>query len=251
MALNNHDQARIREYLLGHLSDEEQEKIEERLMVEDDLFEELEISKGELVQEYCAGELPQNEHHWFERHYLASPEGKRRHTFAVALNCLERPIPSPAPQPATLAERLSSLFRWPRWAMAVSTALVLLTGATSLLYRLTPPVYVSVDLSSNVSNRSLTNTQYRKIALKPDVGEVRISLKLPEPSKPGARYVAELDDRTESKLFTTTPQDANSVLVVIPAKQLPPGFYALSLSAIQADGTKQRQPWEYHFQITN
>ena len=57
MALNDQDQARIRDYLLGHLSDEEQEKIETRLMTEDDLFEELEISKTELVEEYRAGEL--------------------------------------------------------------------------------------------------------------------------------------------------------------------------------------------------
>jgi hypothetical protein len=51
MVLNNNDQARIRDYLLGRLSDEEEEKIEERLMVEDELFEELEISKGEILEE--------------------------------------------------------------------------------------------------------------------------------------------------------------------------------------------------------
>ena len=50
MALTNHDQAKIRQYLLGHLSDEEQQEIEGRLMTEDDLFEELEISKGELIE---------------------------------------------------------------------------------------------------------------------------------------------------------------------------------------------------------
>ena len=95
MALTNHDQAKIRQYLLGHLSDEEQQKLEERLILEDDLFEELEISKGELVEEYCAGELPEKEHHWFALHYLASPEGRQRHTFTVALNCLKRPVPAP------------------------------------------------------------------------------------------------------------------------------------------------------------
>ena len=54
MALNEHDQARIRDYLLGHLSDEEQEKIEERLMTEDALFEELEISKYQLNPQFKA-----------------------------------------------------------------------------------------------------------------------------------------------------------------------------------------------------
>jgi hypothetical protein len=55
MALSTHDQTKIREYLLGHLNDQEQEQIEERLIVDDDLFQELEISKGELIEEYCAG----------------------------------------------------------------------------------------------------------------------------------------------------------------------------------------------------
>src|SRR4029079_10434347 len=104
MALNDQDQARMRDYLLGHLSDEEQEKIEERLMTEDDLFDELEISKGELIEEYCAGELSHDDHRWFEQHYLASADGKRTHAIAVSLNAVKCPIP--APQKLTRFERL-------------------------------------------------------------------------------------------------------------------------------------------------
>ena len=81
MSLNNSDQQEIRRYLLGQLEDEEQQKIEDRLMTENDLFEELEISKGEIVEEYCAGELTTKERDWLEQHFLASPEGQRRRTF--------------------------------------------------------------------------------------------------------------------------------------------------------------------------
>ena len=70
MALNNHDQAQIREYLLGKLTEAEQEKIEERLMLEDEFFDEFEVSKDELVEEYCAGELGQAERKWFEEHQV-------------------------------------------------------------------------------------------------------------------------------------------------------------------------------------
>jgi anti-sigma-K factor RskA len=45
MALNNGDQVQLRDYLLGRLSGDEQQKIEERLMVEDELFEEFVASK--------------------------------------------------------------------------------------------------------------------------------------------------------------------------------------------------------------
>ena len=71
MALNN-DQITIREYLLGKLSEDEQQKIEERLMTENDLFQEFEISKGELVEEYLANELSGEEHEWFEGHFLSA-----------------------------------------------------------------------------------------------------------------------------------------------------------------------------------
>jgi hypothetical protein len=88
MALSAHDQGRIREYLLGHLSREEQEHLEERLIVDNDLFEELEISEGELIEEYRAGELAEKERQWFESNYLASLEGRLQYILAVAINYL-------------------------------------------------------------------------------------------------------------------------------------------------------------------
>ena len=94
MAVNAHDQSSIRDYLLGRLSHKEQEHLEERLIVDDDLSEELEISKGELIEEYCAGELTEKERRWFERNYLASFEGRQRYSFTVALSYLSR-IPKP------------------------------------------------------------------------------------------------------------------------------------------------------------
>src|ERR1051325_10287416 len=90
MALNDHDQARIREYLLDKLSDDEREKIEERLMVEDALFEELEILKGELVEEYREGELTGSDRKSFEDGFLSSQDGRQRQLFAVAIDTLER-----------------------------------------------------------------------------------------------------------------------------------------------------------------
>src|SRR6185503_16534569 len=119
MVLGNSDQTTVRGYLLGHLSDVEQEQIEQRLMVEDDLFEELEISKGELIEEYRAGELAAQEKEWFEQHFLASAEGRERLTLSLALGRMESPSANPdhPPRP-TLIERLTSVFKQPRWAIA-------------------------------------------------------------------------------------------------------------------------------------
>src|SRR5689334_21873562 len=98
MALNNHHQGQLREYLLGKLSDAEQEKIEARLMVEDQLFDEFEASKDELVEEYCAGELGTTERQFFEEHYLRSVEGQERRACVLAMDCLQ------SRQPVTIDE---------------------------------------------------------------------------------------------------------------------------------------------------
>jgi len=250
MALNNHDQTRIREYLLGRLSDDEEEKVEARLMVDDELFEELEISRGELLEEYCAGELSQTDRKSFEAGYLASPEGRKRHTFSRALERLpERP---PAPVPArpriSFFDRIRAYFNWQRLAFAAGSAALVVTLATALLLR-RPPVFVSFDLTSNVANRAPGARQYHPVRFSPDTDEVRFALKLPQSATPRSGYVVELDNQTDVTTLTPIAQNESSVLVAIPVKQLPPGLYALRLQAKLADGTSQPEPWEYYFEV--
>lgn len=250
MALNNHDQARIRDYLLGQLSNEEQQEIEERLMVEDDLFEEFEISKGELIEEYRAGELKQPENDWFKSHYLASPEGRQRLTFAVALNCLKQPV---RPKQITWFQRFLSFIKQPRWALATAApiaGLAVIVLFFSQTYRSTPTT-LSFSLEATASNRATSGPKYRRITVTPDVGEVKFDLALPASITPAEKYRVELDDRSRSrKILNVAGYDTRSVSVVIPAADLPSGLYALRLFAIDADGAEQRVG-EYFFEIPN
>lgn len=250
MALNNHDQARIREYLLGHLSDEEEEKIEERLMVDDDLFEELETSKGELLDEYSAGELSQKDRESLEERYLASPEGRAHFTFSQAIERLpkRKPAPAPAPHRVGFFDQIRAYFNWRRWAFAAGSAALLLTVITTIWLR-RPPVFVSVDLTSNVANRAPGARQYHRVTFAPNTDEVRFVLQLPQSATPRSGYVVELDNQTDVTPFTPIAQNGNSVLVAIPTNQLPPGIYALRLQARLSDGTSQPEPWEYYFEV--
>jgi|SRR5215213_3023608 len=248
MALTNHDQARIRQHLLGHLSDEEQQEIEQRLMIEDDLFEELEISKGELIEEYYAGELNQNDQQWFERHYLATPEGRQRYTFTVALNCIKRPVPPPL----TLSERVRGFLQKWRWAVAVAApaALVIAIGLGLQISRRaqTSSTSYAFSLNSTLSHRSSGDARYQRVPLSPEIGELRINLQLPAGITRGTNYRVELDDRRETKKLNATSHDASSVLVVIPTSELAEGLYALRLYASKDDGTEQLIPGEYLFE---
>jgi len=250
MPLSDHDQTRVREYLLGRLTEEEQQKIEERLIVEDDLFEELEISKGELIEEYCAGELDQEEHRWFERHYLTSPEGRERHVFTLALDCLQPP--TPVLTRSTLLNRLRAFFVNQRWALATVAAIALVAILIIGIKSSRPQPSLSVTLTSSGLNRSQGQGAYQKIQVKPDIGELRISLVLPENALPGGNYLVILEDRDrELKTLKPSASDKNSVEVTIPASQLPPSLYSLKLVSVSADGKEQTIVGHYSFEITN
>ena len=245
MALSDHDQATIREYLLGRLGEAEQEKIEERLMVEDDLFEELEILKGELIEEYRDGELTRTEQESFEGGFLSSPEGRQRQAFAVAIGCLER---RHRPQRVGVFEWLAAIFRQPQWALgAVASAVVIIAAVVWLRSAQQPAKFVAFTLASSAVTRAAGDTQYPRITVPPDTTELRVLLTLPQPASPGARYRVELDSRPTRTSLEPWGQDANSVAVVIPAQQVPAGFYALVIYEIKADGTEQPIPGKYIF----
>ena len=251
MVLSNHDQERVRDYLLGRLSDEELTKLEERLMVEDDLFEELEVSKGELIEEYCAGELDQNDRQWFEHNYLASTEGRQRHVLALAISCLKRPqTVEPQPQPSFF-EKLAAFWRKPHWAVAVASVVVVL-GVAGLWIR-------SRQQSQTTITVALTNTQLSrssggtalpyKLNLPPDAGELRAALTLPKSFPQGTRFQAVLDNQIDRKQVKVVDHKENVVTVVIPAADLPHGEYALELTALKTDGTEEAIPGNYRFDV--
>lgn len=248
MALSNNDQARVREYLLGNLSDQDQEKLEERLMTEDDLFEELEISKGELIEEYRTGGLTEAEHRWFERNYLATVEGKERYTFVAALDCVERPAPLPAPG---FFERLVSAMRIPRWSLVPAAVGLVVVIAAVLILRPGPQTPVAITLTNTALSRGNgdTNALPLKITLPSNTSEVRASLSLPKSFPPQTSFRALLDNRTEKTPVKVTGYNDNNVSVVIPGKDLPPGEYALELTAILMDGTEVAIPGDYRFVV--
>lgn len=250
MVLGNNDQTTVREYLLGHLNDVEQEQIEERLMVEDDLFEELEISKGELIEEYRAGELAAQEKAWFERHFLASPEGRQRYTLAIALGQI-KPQPAAKQQPVrpTFLERLILLFKQPRWALATITpALIAVVVAVVLLSRPAGQTFVGPTLANNVINRE-SGPLPTRVTLPANTAQLKLRLMLPQPSTRDARYQAKLDDRTNQKPIDVVESDTDSVTVLIPVKLLQQGEYSVTLLKVNSDGSSQPIPGYYFFNI--
>jgi hypothetical protein len=253
MALSTNDQDIIRDYLLGRLGDDEQRKIEERLMLEDDFFDEFESSKDELVEQYCAGELGQKEKVWFQDHYLASKEGQQRYEFVMALDSINRPqpapIPGPIPQP-TLLERITLFLKRQPWAIASATSVVLVVIVAFVwISRSAGPTITGPTLNSQLINRQQGSLEVPKVQLPADAGFLKLKLLLPQPSKSGVSYRAELDNKTEEKVVKVVASDSESVSVEIPASLLPSGEYALTLTTINSDGTEETIPGQYLFNI--
>jgi len=74
-----------------------------------------------------------------------------------------------------------------------------------------------------------------------------VTLNLPQPGPPDARYQVELDNRRAPAVLEPSGQDANSVSVVIPIETIPPGLYGFRIYEIKKDGTKQKVPGTYIF----
>lgn len=255
MAISTNDQDIIKDYLLGRLADDEQQKIEERLMVEDDFFDEFEASKDELVEQYCAGELGKNERVWFESHYLASTEGRQRYKLGVALDsfqrqqCSEQPAPQPIPRP-TLLERITLFFKRQPWIVASATSAALVVIVSAVWFsRSEGPTINGPTLTSRLINREGGDLPPPRVPLPSGAGALKLRLLLPQPSTPGVRYRAELDNKIEETPVKVVATDSESVSVEVPASLLPAGEYGLILTAINPDGTEEKIPGQYLFNI--
>ncbi|HEU4389503.1 MAG TPA: hypothetical protein VFV34_16990, partial [Blastocatellia bacterium] len=72
------DERSLRAYLLGKSSTEEQRRIEERLLGDDEYVELLLIVEAEMIDGYVKGEVPKAERREFEDYFLSTPERRRK-----------------------------------------------------------------------------------------------------------------------------------------------------------------------------
>jgi len=248
--IQNDDHNRIRLYLLGKLSDSEKEQIEQELLANDDLFEEILIVEEELADEYVAGKLSRDEQADFESHFLATPEHQQNLRFAQALNRyvtaeVIRDL-NATPVPPVYWTTKS----WIGRAAAVVAVIAIAVALWLLIPRSqTPRNFAPLTLTISSSSRD-QGAPSTRVSLPRNADALRISLRLPNPSPPAVRYRVELlDDNGGSRSLETTAPDRDSVVLVIPSAELRRGRYAISLIAIQADGTEQPIKGSYYFTV--
>src|SRR6266576_5012016 len=76
---------RLREYLLGQLTEAENEQVELRLLTEPEFAEEYDIVVNEITDDYVAGKFEGAELRQVEEHFFKSGERRDKLNFTLAL----------------------------------------------------------------------------------------------------------------------------------------------------------------------
>ena len=260
MTLNHNDQSAIRQYLLRQMSDEQQQELEQRVLIEDDLFEELEVSETQLIDEYVAGELNPEEREQFEQHFLTTAKRESDLEFARVLKryTVSRGrarsdslahFPPVQPPWRTSQSWWSSgeASGWLRAAAVVAFVAVLAATLWFALDRSPSPQLATLNLTLSTSNRA-EGVAVPRVQL-PSEG-LKLVLKLPDGSAPTTNYRARLlSEDGETRTFEIAERNAQSVSVVVPAQQLKRGPYALKLITLTENGAELPLNGSYFFTV--
>jgi hypothetical protein len=134
MALSHepkHDDERLVDYLLGMLSEQETERLDELSIVDEDVAARLVAVENDLVDAYVRGALTGARLERFKAHYLASPQRRERVKFAEDfIGAVDRTAP-PAPSLMRFVPRSVAA-----WGRVVAAALLLVAGGVLVVNHL-------------------------------------------------------------------------------------------------------------------
>lgn len=127
----------LKPYLLGDLNPDDQQRMEQRLMMDSAAFEELSWIEDELIDDYMEGALSGREKEKFENFFLSAPERRQKLSFAKALKRYAT-AHSLKENPWPIWRNFRQAFWHPpnpvlRWALAASLLLMIAGGSWSVL----------------------------------------------------------------------------------------------------------------------
>lgn len=137
------DEQVIRHYLLGDLSPEERQRLEERLLDDnDDFYEQVQLAEAELADDYVTGDLPDAERTRFKETFLSTPGGYEQLRFTellrkhfAASEPLKKTVTAEARPPSSLTQRVALWLGLgkPAVGFALACGLILAVTASALL----------------------------------------------------------------------------------------------------------------------
>lgn len=239
-------------YLLNELTEREAEQFEEDCFAQPVWPDaELDYAEQQLIDAYLKNELSYERRRRFEENYLITAARKKR--VEVTRAFLWVVCPNRRWWHRLLAV-LRSLLREPGFLVPRFAAIMVTVGlAATLLWfaipRRAPQKFANISLAMRSDDRGSSST-IQKVKLPLPEDALRISLTLPEPATAGTTYRVRWEDaRGPIDDLEIEKQDTNSISVIIPADELKLGRYVLILFQKDPNGTEQRLPGNYRFDV--
>jgi len=247
------DQNYIRSYLLGRLSENERELLEERIFADPAFFERVRMTEEELLEDHVFEVLPADEAEKVADRLMRTPEQIQRWQITAALKkYADRGSEPAAETPVPVARPTNSAWKW---ALAASVLVAVLVGiwvirATSL-ERQVESLNASASTANMQSDLALElpalrlrsgpqdNPTEPRLNVPKNISVVQ--LRLPVEVGSYSRYHVTLIREPDSTLFTLNDRQlvdsGNRKLLVVrvPAGALVPGEYRLSVKGVTAD----------------
>ncbi|HKV38715.1 MAG TPA: tetratricopeptide repeat protein [Blastocatellia bacterium] len=127
------DDETYRLYLLGELNGSQRDQIEERILLDNDCFEQMSLEEDSLIEEYLDDGLTSKERDRFENYYLIAPEHRAKLKFAQTLQkYVSLRVPEPVPPPIISSRRWVASRAYLPYLKVAAAALILVGVAAGV-----------------------------------------------------------------------------------------------------------------------
>ena len=269
----------LNRYLLGQLSQAEQELFEESFFSDNDLFIEVLDAKDQLISDYLNGRLSPDNRGRFERHFLTLPECRRELELAHLLNQplarqhLHRP---PQPDGATVSwwQNIFDGLRIHRPLAGLAATAVLVIGLFSFWWmsqtstgsnqpsiatnKNPGPAVISCLLKPSLTRsagRAGSEGEIPTVKIDSGTQIVELVMETTAPIYPGYRANVRRENEiaiefmADDKLKAETTEGGKPVVIVkVPASKLLVNDYQVTLDGIGADNSA-KTIGTYHFKV--
>ncbi len=255
--------ALLRKFLLGSVSEEERERIENVFLTDSQATERILVVEQELIEEYLEGNLTTADTERFVSHYAQTAEQRRNLRITKAIKdwaMMEASSTQTAPATVSTWSRLRARLKLkPAFVVPIAIAVVILIVVAVWLSTQTEERRRHLAIEQELAQLNTPSSQApgpASIELSPvtvrgagpasqlntpiDKGVVELRLLWMQKER-YSTYRAAIRRHSDNQLFTVPnlqPEaDGKAVLIKLPAHILTKGSYRLDLSGISSDGS--------------
>lgn len=233
---NRQDYEALRRYLMGELPEEETDRLEERMLADDELFELACAAEEEILDDCARGKLRRAECDGLAARLAQSPGGRQRLALARALTKVPRPQPQEEkPRRVKVA------------ALAAGLAAALL--ATVIAPRVAGPKPSVAHLTLQALRGADYDQQVKPVPGRPT--ELRVDLGF---AAPGQAFRADIATTAGQPVWhqggLRTADDGMTLVLTLPADRLAPGWHRLIVTR-ERGGAKRTRDWQIEFEAVH